>query len=82
MSKPAPCGFPGCIALALSEGFCAVHRRVIVCPERHEPRGDPDEARTTLRQLVLEWIPEAETTFSGIEVLPLPVPALLDFQFH
>jgi len=71
-----------CIALASMGAFCPPHAAAIHTEAPRTPRGDDAERRSALRRSVLEMVPSAESCFVAVEVLPLVMPALLDFQFH
>jgi hypothetical protein len=84
---PRPCQVPGCVALATNGPLCAAHRFAQEHPEllwttANRARHDFDlfvpHAMAQLRQ----DFPGLSRYLVNVERVPLPMPALLDFQFY
>jgi len=77
------CGVPGCIALQAHPGFCAPHWKVVTA-ERPRYFGEPDLSGLPMdgRTIVTDIAPWAEQFVRAVYWVPLPIPCLLDYQFH
>jgi hypothetical protein len=81
-----PCRVPGCVALATKGPLCAAHHYAQAYPERLWTTGN--QARNDFELFVPHAIGQLRQDFPGlarhlvdVERVPLPMPALLDFQF-
>ncbi|MEW5981152.1 MAG: hypothetical protein AB1806_02140 [Acidobacteriota bacterium] len=77
------CAVPGCVALASRGAFCAAHRWAV--EELGRRRLSQAQAREYLEELVREFrtrYTRLSKYLVHVERLPLPLPCLLDFEFH
>lgn len=77
------CAVPGCVAVAAKGPFCAAHRWTI--DEEGRRRLSNAQTRDYLAGLVVEFrrrYRRLSRFLLDVERLPLPLPCLLDFQFH
>lgn len=81
------CEVPRCIGLATSGPLCAAHRFAKEHPERlwtdeNFARWDFEEFLENDVTHFRERRPQLSRYLVGVERVPMPMPALLDFQFH
>ena len=81
-----PCQVPGCVALATKGPLCAAHHFARAHPERLWTT--ENQARNDFELFVPHALGQLRQDFPGlsrhlinVERVPLPMPALLDFQF-
>ena len=82
-----PCQVPGCVALATKGPLCAAHRFAQEHPERlwtaeNAARREFEQFLPGAWEQLRRLRPGVARFLIDIERVPLPMPALLDFQFH
>lgn len=81
-----PCQVPGCVALATKGPLCAAHHFERAHPERlwtteNQARSDFERFVPHAVRQFRQDFPDVAGCLVEVERVPLPMPALLDFQF-